>query len=549
MKHNKIKTTSASNSKKTVSARRFTKKQRRLMIIIAGALLLVVAAGYTVFIQPLLEKEGVVYEEAEVYQGTLKVEIVESGSLEYTIQNIAYDIDVNVADDEEDEEDDEDEEELTQKYLVIEEIYTAAGTLVQAGEPLLKFSDSSVESVRKLLQSALVNAEADYNEAESAYKLSVLEAESNYEIQKINGKYAGTIYADESSLLSGNITSMELEIQNCQEKVTSLEEAVTEAQESYNEAKENYDAVYASYMQDFSPEWGSSFVVAQTNYLNAKSSLERAESSLTQAKQNLESNAEQIEELQQQIVLAKAKAVINRLEVEQTYAENRLSAENAGFSLDVTLESLAEDLEEAEEEKVALEEKLAAFEELVGEQGIVYATADGLITSATYSDGDTLERMGNLFSYATADTMHITVDVTQEDIVTLSVGDQVSIDFSAYQDAYEGYIESINTTATSAGTPTVSYQVVIQVVGTLDKLFDGMSANVSFVTDERENAVYIQRKGLIEENGKTYVYVKNGLMGKTLTQVETGIRNENYVEITQGLSAEDTIYVPAQKQK
>lgn len=527
--------------------KKLTKKQKRLVIVITGVLLLVLAAGYTVFIQPLLEKEEVVYEEAEVYQGTLTVEIVESGSLEYTIQNIAYDIDVNVT--ESDDDDDDDDEELTQKYLEIEEIYAAAGTLVQAGEPLLKFSDSSVESVRKLLQSALVNAEADYNEAESEYKLSVLEAESDYEIQKINGKYAGTIYVDEGSMLSNNITSMELEIQTCTEKIASLEEAVTNAQEKYDEAKDNYDAVYASYMQDFSPEVGASFVIAQTNYLNAKSSLERAESSLIQAKENLEKNTEQIAELQQQIVLEKAKSTINKLEVEQTYAESKLNAENAGFSLNVTLESLAEDLAEAEEEKTVLEEKLAAFEELVGQDGIVYATADGLITSVTYSEGDTLERMGNLFSYATADTMHITVDVTQEDIVTLSVGDKVTIDFSAYEDVYEGYIESINTTATSADTPTVSYQVVIRVVGTLDKLFDGMSANVSFVTDERQDAVYIQRKGLIEENGKTYVYVKSGLVGKTLTEVETGIRNESYVEIIQGLSVEDTIYVPTHTQK
>lgn len=526
------------------------KNKKKWLLMAVLFLLLLVAACYTVFIQPLLEKEEIIYEDGEVLQGTFTVEVVESGSLEYTIQNIAYDVDVNVTDENEDEEDEEeeDDEKLVQKYLEIEEIYAAAGTSVVAGEPLLKFSDSSVEAVRKLLQTALVNAQADLNAAEIEYKLAVLEAESTYETQVINGKYAGTIYTDTRSQVQNDITSMELEVQELMNKISSLEEAVETAQENYDEAKENYDAVYTSYMNDFYiTENIPSFTQAQTNYRNAKSTYERAESSLNQAKQNLEKNAKQVEELQQDIVLAKARSVISTLETEQTYAESSMNADNAEYSLNATLESLAEDLAEAEEEQKSLEEKLAAFEELVGGEGIVYAEEDGLITEVSYSSGDTLESVGNLFSYATEDTMYITVDVTQEDIVTLAVGDQVHIDFSAYEQEFTGYIDAINTTATSADTPTVSYQVTVHVIGSLQQLFGGMSAIVSFVIAEKENALYVERKAIVEENGKEYVYVKDGLVGKNLIEVETGLRNENYVEIISGITAEDTICVPTRE--
>ena len=524
-----------------------TKKHKKILIGIVFLFILIIAACYTVFIQPLLEKEEIVYEEAEVFQGAFTVKVVESGSLEYTIHNISYDIDVNVSD-EDDDEDEEEDEELTQKYLEIEEVYVAAGSQVLGGEALLKFSDSSVESVRKLLQSALINAEADYNEAESEYKLAVLEAESTYELQKISGKYAGTIYTAGGSQVSGDITSMEMEITERTNNISALEEAVDDAQENYNKVKQEYDEIYYSYMNHYtSTENVPRFMIAQNNYMKAKNSFESAESSLKQAKENLENNAEEIKKLQQDVALAKAKSVIERLEVEQTYSESKMSADNAQFTLDVTLESLLEDLDEAEEEKDVLEEKLADFEALVGTEGIVYATEDGLITAVSYGAGATLEQTGNLFSYATEDTMSITVDVTQEDIVTLQVGDEVSIAFSAYEEPYAGYIESINTTATSAETPTVSYQVVIHVVGSLDTLFDGMTANVSFVTQEKETAVYVSRKALIEQNGKIYVYVKSGLAGRTLTEVETGLRNENYVEIISGITAEDTVYIPVQK--
>ena len=522
------------------------KKKKRLILILAGLVILVCAACYTVLIKPLLEKEEVVYEEGQVHQGEFVVEVVESGSLEYTIQNITYDVDVNVADNEEEDEEDEeeDDDELVQKYLEIEEVFVASGMPVKAGDALLKFSEDSVDAVRKLLQAALVNAQADYNEAEIEYKLAVLEAESSYEMQKINGKYVDGIYKDSKSQIDNNITSMELEIQTLSGKTASLQEAVDEAQENYNEAKASYETIYDNYMMYYNNiDNIVSTMDAQNGYLNEKNTYERAESSLEKAKENLQSNQEKIEDLEQEIALAKAKSVIQKLETEQSYYENKISADNAEYSLNATLEGLVEDLNEAEEEKETFEKKLADFEKLVGENGTLYASEDGLITAVSYDAGDTLEQVGNLFSYATEETLHITVDVTQEDIVTLTVGDEVRVTFSAYEEPFVGFIESINTTATSAETPTVSYQVDIRVIGSLDQLFGGMSANVAFVTAKKNDAVYVERKAIVEENGKEYVYVKDGLMGKVLTEVETGLRNESYVEILSGLSALDTVYV------
>ncbi len=525
------------------------KRKKKILLIAVLFLILVAAACYTVLIQPLLEKEEMVYEEGQIFSGNFKVEVVESGALTYILHDIAYNIDVNVTDETEDDEDEEDEdEELVQKYLEIEEVYALAGVHVMAGDPLLRFSESSVAAVRSLLQSALINAKADYNEAEIEYELAVLEAESTYEIQKINGKYAETIYEASNTQIQGDITSMELERQSLSEKTADLQEAVEEAEENYAEAKANYDAVYTNYMEYFYiTDNVDSFTIGQTNYRNAKSTFERAESSLTQAKQNLQNNADQIAQLEQDIALAKASSTLNALTVQQTYSESKMNADNAEYIRSASLEGLLEDLQESKEEQKELEEKLADFEALVGTDGIVYATEDCLITEANYESGDTLETTGNLFSYATKEGMYITVDVTQEDIVTLDVGDVVSIDFNAYEEMYQGYIEAINTTATAAGSNTVSYQVTVHVIGTLDKLFDGMSANVSFVIEEKEETLYVERKAIVSQSDREYVYVKDGLAGRELIEVKTGLRNENYVEILEGITAEDTIYIPVKK--
>ena len=220
-----------------------------------------------------------------------------------------------------------------------------------------------------------------------------------------------------------------------------------------------------------------------------------------------------------------------------------MSGANAEYSYESTVESLKEDLAEAEKEKNAIEEMLAEFEALVGEEGILYAPESGRISLADYQAGDTLERVGTLFGYITEDGVSVSVDVTQEDIVALTVGDQVSIACKAYEgEVFNGTIYSIDTTATSVDTPTISYTVVIHVDGNIDKLFGGMSADITFVTDQAKDVIYISRKAIVEEAGKTYVWVDTKLGSKELREVTTGKSNEAYVEIISGLTSEDTAY-------
>ena len=126
----------------------------------------------------------------------------------------------------------------------------------------------------------------------------------------------------------------------------------------------------------------------------------------------------------------------------------------------------------------------------------------------------------------------------------LQVGDAVDIAFTAYpEESYTGSILSINTTATSDYSNTVSYTVEISAEGALEKLYGGMTADVIFVTEEKEDVIYVSRKAIVEENGKTYVYRKTALGGKELAEVEIGITNGVDIEILSGLEEGDTIYL------
>ena len=518
-----------------------TKKQKKLILAGIALFLLILAASYTVFIAPLLQKEQWIYKEETVERGTLKVGVTESGSLEYNTKSIDYDLNLDVSDDDEDDSDDDDD--TVQKYLKIEEIYAASGQRVTEGEELLKFTEDSVEAVRALLQNAVVEAQADYAEAESTYELSLLEAQTDYDTQKISASYAASIRNTSGTSVTNKVASLQVQLEQKQANTASLLEKLTQAQEDYQDALETYEAAKEGY-EGAGTDNTVNFMTIQNGYLSARSKYQQAKSALTQAEDALSENESAITDLQNQLAAAQAKQKIDKLDTEETYQEAVITGQNAQTTYNAAVEDLKETLQEAEETKEKREEQLQAFEDFVGSDGILYATEDGVITEVSYEAGDRLTTTGALFSYATSDDMRISVDVTQEDIVDLQVGDAVDITFTAYpEDSYTGSILSINTTATSDYSNTVSYTVEISVEGALEKLYGGMTADVIFVTEEKEDILYVSRKAIVEENGKTYVYRKTALGGKELAEVETGITNGVDIEILSGLEEGDTIYL------
>ena len=211
-----------------------TKKQKKLILAGIALLLLILAACYTVFIAPLLQKEQWIYKEETVERGTLKVGVTESGSLEYNTKSIDYDLNLDVSDDDEDDSE-EDDDDTVQKYLKIEEIYAASGQRVTEGEELLKFTEDSVEAVRALLQNAVVEAQADYAAAESTYELSLLEAQTDYDTQKISASYAASIRNTSGTSVTNKVASLQVQLEQKQANTASLQEKLTQAQEDYQD--------------------------------------------------------------------------------------------------------------------------------------------------------------------------------------------------------------------------------------------------------------------------------------------------------------------------
>mgnify|MGYP001624046785 FL=1 len=229
----------------------------------------------------------------------------------------------------------------------------------------------------------------------------------------------------------------------------------------------------------------------------------------------------------------------------QEYDSAVQSGSLAGDIYGYTLESLQDSVDEAQQALTDARELLADFEAFVGEDGVIYADGSGLITEIAYEAGDRLMTTGTMLSYATEDSYSITIDVSEEDIFHISVGDTVTIEMNAYPDeTWEGTVSAITTSADSSYSATVNYPVTIHVEGDTSRLYGGMTADITFVTDSVENVLYVSSSAIVTgEDGSAGVYVEDAEGNMVLQPVTTGFSNGTETEIVEGLSEGDTIYI------
>ncbi len=516
------------------------KKTKRLILTAIALICILVAASYTVFVEPLLTADSIVYMENTVESGDFTVGVTESGTVSFGLKTVTYDLDLTT-DSDDDDDDDDDEEEETFKYLVIDTISVAVGQRVAEGDVLLSFTEESVEAVRKKLTAYVTESKIAVDEAQTEYNLEAISAKETYDLSVAKAGTASSAYSATLQTLESEIAEKQAKITNLQADIVSLQASIEDAEEDIEDALEDYEeakGIYESAGSDNEHQRLS----AESSYKSTKEAYTKAKEALEKIYEDIESDEEEIASLTKEIENLESKKSISTLEASQDKESSALGAKVAGQVYSGSLSSLQEEVDEAKETLDDAEYKLAAFEEFVGD-GNIYAEATGIVTALNFEEGDKLDTTGDLLSYADNEQKTISVDVSQEDITALTVGDPVEISFTAYEDeTYSGVIAAITMSSTSSSSTTVSYPVTIQILGDTEDLYAGMTADVTFVTDSASDTLYISRSAIVEQNEKSYVYIrKNGEY--VLQQVQCGLTDGTNVQILDGLSAGETYYI------
>lgn len=173
---------------------------------------------------------------------------------------------------------------------------------------------------------------------------------------------------------------------------------------------------------------------------------------------------------------------------------------------------------------------------------------DGSRGRRALQEGDTVSPRQTLCQLPDLSSMQVKVQVGEADAPKVTIGMPVLIRLEAVpKKVFHGSVKSISSLATESnpwegGTPgKKNFEVVIGVQERdPSTIKPGMTADAEFISDEIPKAIYVPIESVVEQGGKTYVYVKQG--GRyTRLPVKTGKSNDNHICITEGLKAGQVI--------
>lgn len=167
----------------------------------------------------------------------------------------------------------------------------------------------------------------------------------------------------------------------------------------------------------------------------------------------------------------------------------------------------------------------------------------------TLQEGDTTRPRQVICTLPSLSTMLVKVQVGESDAPKIELGLPVLIKLEAVpKKVYHGTVSDISRLATEASywetnaTPgRKNFEVTITVKEVDPKTLNpGMTADVEFICSRIEKSVYVPIESVIERDGKTYVFVKEGSHYRR-TRVSTGKENDNFICITKGLQKNQVI--------
>jgi membrane fusion protein, heavy metal efflux system len=165
---------------------------------------------------------------------------------------------------------------------------------------------------------------------------------------------------------------------------------------------------------------------------------------------------------------------------------------------------------------------------------------DGVVVERNATIGATVGPDANLFKIIDISRVWIDANVFEKDLERVRYGQEVKLTVPAFPAAtFSGRVILVNSVV-DPDTRTV--KVRTEVPNADGRLKPDMFANVQIITDLNRNAISIPQSAVLEDGGKSVVFVaQDG--GFKKRQVIAGIKGNDQVEIIDGLAAGDKVVV------
>jgi membrane fusion protein, heavy metal efflux system len=165
---------------------------------------------------------------------------------------------------------------------------------------------------------------------------------------------------------------------------------------------------------------------------------------------------------------------------------------------------------------------------------------DGIVVERNATVGASVGTDANLFKIIDLSRVWIDADVFEKDLPRVRPGQEVKLTVTAFpQSTFSGRVILINSVVDPE---TRTVKVRTEVANPDGRLKPDMFANVQIVTDVNRAAISIPQSAVLNDEGKSIVFVADS-NGYKKRQVQPGIQNNDRVEIVDGLSAGDKVVV------
>lgn len=386
----------------------------------------------------------------------------------------------------------------------VEEVYVKVGDVVKKGDKLYKLDMTSLQETLSYQKQAL-----DIQNKQNA--LSEAQAKKDLDASLA----AGTIQMNEAGRNAEAAKQEKAAAERAQsvanDQLNSAKNAESAAKEALDQARNSGDE-------------NVDIKSLEEAYNSAVSARIAAEQQVASASDAVNSAARQQAAADENVANAQATAASNSNTQSTALQSGALSAEAGALSSKQEIAKSKEELSKA----------------------VVYASQDGTVTNVNVVKGQTYTGTDAIV-INNVDNLKATADIDEAQIPQVKVGQKVEIKTDATGDEIlTGVVTFVSPTATKNSTKSTegdsatasvsksraTYRVDVAIDGTNENLRLGMTAKMTFVTEEAKNVLVVPTSDIkIDENGGKYVVLQQADGTTKNVTIEAGVNDDFFTEI------------------
>lgn len=487
---------------------------KKVVGVACGAAVVCVIIASMVFVsRDIGKEETVVYRETTVEYGDLTVGVTEDSEVSIGTTEQTFDLDISALVDSDSSSSQSSSSDMGMNMqmgnggmmsfsfgsnsfasqaqeMEVEKVHITVGQEIAEGDVLYTLTESSVNEIRSQLEAAVADTLEEYEALQVEQQEDRAQAKQGYDTYTVNGKLASIVY--EQSMAELN------------KAVTDAEKELLEKQNQYNEDLED------------------EIEQLQEENENLVAEIAKATRSWNEACRKLESG---------------------KLEAQQTLETDQYYASVASEWYSIQTEGLDNESSQVYRDYTNAVEKLESFDEYISGTDVI-SEYSGVITEVMLSEGDSMTSGTSLVTLYNQDEVTMDVSISEDDYQSFDMEGKVNISFTAYSDdTYTGVISEVSDAEYDSSSGEIYYTLTVTLQGDTSGLYEGMTGEVTFVTKETQEVLYVSNRAIFRDGTRSYVKVRDEAGNIQEKDVVTGFSDGVNVEIVEGLSEGDTVLI------